>query len=80
MHNLRENVDDLVANMNIKFTDRATPCVACHKGGMFSYWSNRLGVWIENDSTVPQEVLDALPSDERNRVMRHMTAAGVVPA
>lgn len=64
----------------VRFIERATPCVACHRGGTFSYWSDTLGVWIANDSTVPQDVLDTLPDDERNRVMRWMTAAGVVPA
>ena len=64
----------------IRFTECATPCVACHKDGLFSYWSDSLGVWIENDTTVPQDVLDVLPDDERNRVMRAMTAAGVVAA
>jgi hypothetical protein len=64
----------------VRFTEMATPCVACHREGLFSYWSDKLGEWIENDSTVPQDVLDTLPDDERNRVMRAMTAAGVVAA
>jgi len=54
--------------------------VACHNDGLFSYWSDTLGAWIANDTTVPQDVLDALPDDERNRVMKAMTAAGVVAA
>lgn len=66
--------------MNILFTDHLTPCVACHRDGLFSYWSDSLCVWIANDTTVPQDVLDSLPDDERNRVMRAMTAAGVVAA
>jgi len=59
----------------VRFTERATPCVSCHRGGTFSYWSDALGCWIERDSTVPQDVMDALPDDERNRVMRSITAA-----
>lgn len=58
----------------IRFTECATPCVACHRDGRFSYWSDRLRCWIENDTTVPDDVLAMLPDDERNRVMRHMTA------
>ena len=64
----------------VRFTETATPCVSCRRDGRFSYWLESIGVWIENDLTVPQEVLDALPDDERNLVMRAMTAAGVVAA
>jgi len=65
--------------MCVRFTDRSTPCVACHRDGRFSYWNDELGCWIENDSTAPQQVLDGLPADERQRVMRAMTVAGAVP-
>ena len=62
----------------VRFTDHATPCVACHRDGRFSYWLESIGVWVENDTTVPDEVLASLPDDERNRVMRKMTEAGVM--
>jgi hypothetical protein len=52
-----------------------TPCVSCHRDGTFSYFHESIGVWIANDCTVPQEVLDVLPDDERNRVMRAITGA-----
>lgn len=66
--------------MSIRFTAQATPCVSCHRGGRFSYWDASLGCWIENDTMVPQHVLDALPDDERQRVMRALTAVGTVSA
>lgn len=58
----------------VRFITGQTPCVSCHRDGTFSYWLDSIGVWIENDTTVPQEVLDGLPDDERNRVMRAMTS------
>lgn len=60
--------------ISIRFT-KSIPCVACHRDGTFSYWNERIGVWVENDFVVPQDVLDSLPDDERNRVMRYQTAA-----
>jgi hypothetical protein len=65
--------------MAVRFAG-ASRCVSCHANGTFSYFHERIGAWITNDCTVPQEVLDGLAADERNRVMRHMTAAGVVAA
>jgi hypothetical protein len=58
----------------------ATPCVSCHDDGTFSYWCDRAVAWIPNQPTIPQRVLDVLPVDERNRVLRRMTAANVLPS
>jgi hypothetical protein len=73
--------DDMLTSadqMRVRFDDGAAPCVSCHRNGRFTYYMESEGAWIENDTTVPQKVLDTLADDERNRVMRAMTAAGVV--
>jgi hypothetical protein len=67
-------------SLAVRFAPQAVPCVTVHRGGRFSYWSDAMGCWIENDTTVPQQVLDTLPADERERVMRALTAAGQVAA
>lgn len=63
-----------MAPLTIRFAERATPCVTIHRDGRFSYYDELLGCWIENDHTVPAHVLDTLPNDERNRVLRALNA------
>lgn len=66
--------------MTVSLDEMAIMCVACHRNGTFTYWSDALGMVIENARTVPQAVLDVQPPDVRNKAMRSMTAHGVVPS
>jgi hypothetical protein len=86
---VRNGVHDVVggdamnATLSVRFMPVApdeTPCVTCHKNGAFTYQLEPNGIWVENDVTVPQAVLDRQPPDVRGKVMRQMTAFGVVPA
>jgi len=43
-----------------------------HRDGTVTYWSVYNQVWVGHSSDVPDRELAAMPSDERQKVQRHL--------
>jgi hypothetical protein len=56
---------------------RTVNCCSCHRDGTVSYYDAPSRSWVERAPIIPAEALALLPSDEADRVRRHLWRHGV---